>query len=235
LATEFNNNRSLYDELSRKDFPLDQLDYVVMEYSDYFEENGERKFRSKNLGEKFASINSFFLDYLKEYHIPSAFVKIQGSNSLKYIKHGRLPFIIKILNVVDKRTARIFSKKENVSLSLPIFEMHYGTGKETLISDSHLLAFDLCTNDDLKIIYRICSKVNAVLRSFFERRDAVLAEVSLAFGKGEEKIYLVDDFTPKSIKIIPTNKDDKWVNPYKLDTLAIVKKYTDHLYNLMSS
>ncbi len=88
----------------------------------------------------------------------------------------------------------------------------------------------------LKLINRICSKVNAVLKSFFERRNFCLAEVTLGFGKHEDKIFLVDDFTPRSLKIIPSDKESKkYLDPYKLDTAAEVKNYTDHLLNLMSA
>ena len=231
ISKPFNNN----DSYLKKELPLDEDNYLLLEYTDYLTNGGNKKIKVKDLGEKFASLNSFFMDYLKEYHIPAAYVKAQDKNSLKFIRHERLPFIIKILNLTDKRTAKIFSKKEGEILSLPIFEYHFGEGKDTLVSESHLITFDLCTVEDLKLINRICSKVNAVLKSFFERRGEILAEVNCSFGKSENKIYLVDDFTPKSLKIIPIARNDKWISPYKFDTPAAVRKYTDHLFNMMSS
>jgi phosphoribosylaminoimidazole-succinocarboxamide synthase len=235
LVLQFNNNKTLYEELSKKDFPLDDHNYLILEISDYFSEDGAKKIKSKNLSERFAQISSFFFDYLKEYHIPSAFVKTHNKNSLKFLKHTRYPFSVKIFNLIDKKTARIFHKKENEQLSLPIFEIHYNNGKDTLISDSHLITFDICTNEDLRLIYRICSKVNAVLKSFFERRNYILAEVNCCFGKSDDKIYLVDDFSPKSLKIVPSNSEQKTVNPFKITSPSEAKKYTEHLYNVMSS
>lgn len=87
----------------------------------------------------------------------------------------------------------------------------------------------------MKIIYRICSKVNAVLKSFFERRNELLAEVSCFFGKADSKIFLVNDMTPNSIKLIPAIKENKWINPYKISTPAEIKKYTDVLFNMTSA
>jgi phosphoribosylaminoimidazole-succinocarboxamide synthase len=226
-----NNNGNIL----KKELPMDDQNYFLLEYPDYLTNGGNKKVKVKDLGRKFASINSFFMDYLKEYHIPAAFIKAQDKNSLKFIKHERLQFIVKILNLIDKRTAKIFSKKEGRPLNLPIFEYHSGTGKDTLVSESHLITFDLCSLEDLKLINRICSKVNAVLKSFFERRGETLAEVNCTFGKSENKIYLVDDFTPKGIKIFPRNGDNKSISPYKFDTPATIRKYTDHLFNLMSS
>ena len=229
------NKSTINSSNNRKELPLDDQNYLLLEYPDYLTNGGTKKVKVKDLGMKFASINSFFMDYLKEYHIPAAFIKAQDKKSLKFIMHERLPFIVKILNLIDKRTAKIFSKKEGHPLKLPIFEYHCGTGRETLVSESHLVTFDMCSIEDLKLINRICSKVNAVLKSFFERRGEILAEVNCLFGKSENKIYLVDDFTPKSLKIMPQNGDNKSISPYKFDTPATIRKYTDHLFNVMSS
>jgi phosphoribosylaminoimidazole-succinocarboxamide synthase len=81
----------------------------------------------------------------------------------------------------------------------------------------------------------MCSKINAVLKSFFERRNSLLAEVTCHFGKSEDKIFLVDDFTPASLKVLPLNQNDRYPDPYKFGTSAEIKQYTDHLFNLMSS
>ena len=234
MGLKINNNQSNTEEIHKKDFHLDDKDFLTVEYADFYQSNG-KKVKVKNLGEKFASINSFFFDYLKEYHIPAAFIKTYDKKILKFIKHNRFPFSIKILNIADKRTAKIFSRKEGDLLTLPVFEIHYGNGKDSLISESHVIAFDLCSNEDLKIINRICSKVNAVLRSFFERRGYLLAEATCSFGKIDEKIYLVDDFTPQSLKVIPLNKDNKEIDPYKFSTSAEIRHYTDHLFNMMSA
>ena len=70
----------------------------------------------------------------------------------------------------------------------------------------------------MKLIIRICSKINAVLKSFFERRNEILAEISCHFGKHEDKVLLIGDFSPASLKFFPKDDSVKWVNPYKLST-----------------
>jgi len=235
LGIKSNNNKTLYEELIKKDFPFDEKEYVIHQYTDFFEDGDDKKLKSKNLGERFASINSFFFDYIKEYHIPSAYVKSEDNKSLKFLKHERLPFYIKVLNTADRRIARQFCKKEGELLPLPVFEFHYGKGKDTLISESHIIAFELCSIEDIKLITRICSKVNAVLKSFFERRCMLLAEMACFFGKNDEKVYIVDDFTPRSLKVIPLNGTEKWINPYKVSTSVEARKYTEQLFNLMSA
>ena len=206
-------------------------DYILHQYSDSFSHDGKIKINFNGLAENFVFINSFFLDYLKEYHLPISFVKTHNKNSLRYLKHENLDFYVKILNLCDKRTAKIFDKKQSEPLMLPLLEYHYRNGKDSLISESHLTSFDLCTAEDLKIINRFCSKINAILKSYFERRNSTLAEVSCYFGKIENKIYLIDDFTPISLKVIPLNKNPKEIDPYSLRSSQSIKHYTDYLHN----
>jgi len=170
LTIKSDNNNFLTGELVSRDFPLDSNNYLLIEYPDFITDEKNKKIRVKGLGEKFASINSFFMDYLKEYHIPASYIKNHSKSVLKHISFQKFPFYVKILNIIDKRTAKIFSKREYEPLNLPIFEYHYDNGKDSFVSESHLTAFDFCTYEELRLIGRICSKVNAVLKSFFERR-----------------------------------------------------------------
>lgn len=235
MGLKFYNNALIHEEIAKKDLPMDDQNYTLLRYSDYLVADNNKKIKVKDLGSKFASINAFFFDYLKEYHIPISFLKIQNNSALKFIKHDRYPFFIKILNVIDKRTAKVFDKKEGDLLNLPVFEIHYPNGKDSIVSESHLITFDVCTTEDLKLMNRICSKVNAVLKFFFERRNALLSEVICCFGKSEDRIYLVDDFTPTSLKIFPQSINGKWVDPYSLNTSADIRKYTDFLQNMTSA
>ena len=107
--------------------------------------------------------------------------------------------------------------------------------KDSIVSESHLIAFDLCTFEDLKIINRICSKINAVMKAFFERRHETVAEFTCSFGKHDGKIYLIDDFSPFSLKVFPNGNSNGWVNPYSLKTSSEMRKYTDFLLNLTSA
>ena len=101
-----------------------------------------------------------------------------------------------------------------------------------MITESHLISFNLCSYDDLKLMNRLCSKINAIIKSFFERRNEFLVELTCGFGKFEGKIFLIDDFSPISMKILKNESDGKLPDPYKIETPAQMKKYSDHLLHL---
>ena len=205
---------------------------IAIEYEDFFITKQNKKATSKELGNKVASINSYFLEYLKEYNIPNAYVKKIEKNSLVFLNFDEFAFKVKVFNVADKRIAKIFSIKSGSLLDLPIFEYHFGDSSDSLITESHLISFNLCTYDEIKLMNRICSKVNAIMRSFFERRNHQLIELTCGFGKFEGKILLIDHFSPFSLKIIENITGSNLPDPHKIETNAEIKKYADHLMQL---
>lgn len=215
----------------KKNLPFDEQGYQLIEYEDFFLQ-GNKKITLKNLGEKVASINSYFFEYLKGYNIPCAYVKKIGGKNLLFLKYTEFPFKIRILNAADKKIAKIFSIKTGVTLELPVLEYHYGDSKDSMITESHLISFNLCSYDDLKLMNRLCSKINVIIKSFFERRNEYLVELTCGFGKFEGKIFLIDDFSPFSMKIIKNESDGKLPDSYKIETPAQMKKYSDHLLHL---
>ena len=224
----------MIEEKNIKNIPFDESNYQLIEYTDTIQVDQNKKVKVKDSGQKFAAIASFFYEYIKEFNIPCAYVKRHGKDSLVFVKYERFPFEVKILNSADKRISKIFSVKEGLPLTLPIFEFHYGTSKYSCISESHLTSFDLCTIEDIKSINRICSKVNAVIKSFFERRNEKIGEFTCTFGKFESKVYLIDGFTPINLKVLPIEQNGKWQDPYNLITALHIKKYTEHLFKITS-
>ena len=212
--------------------PENPQETKLVEYHDQFFSYKNKKVTSKGLGEKSILLNSFFFEYLKEYNIPSAYLRKNNKKQIQFFKCDDIPFKIKILNSADARTAKIFSMKDSTPLQLPIFEYHYGDSKDSVITESHIISFDLCSYDDLKLINRLCSKINAIIKSFFERRNISLLELSCRFGKFDGKIFLIDDFSPMSIKLSSSRSEDKLPDPYKIETTAQMNKYSEFLLKL---
>jgi len=195
----------IYEEIGKQVYALKNNGSAIIKYTDEFALNGKTTLKKRNISKVFALINSFFFEYLIKYNIPTGFIEQIDQKSIKLAKHERFPFYVRVVNYVDRRTSRIFSIKEGKSLSLPVFEYRMGKSPDNLITESHLLSLDVCSYKDFKVIKRICSKTNAVLKSFCERRNSSLMEFNLFFGKDDDKIFLVDDFSPLSLRINSLN------------------------------
>lgn len=202
----------IYEEIGKQVYMPKNKDYAIIKYADDFVLNGKKLIKKRNISNVFCLINSFFFDYLRKYNIPTGFIERIDQKSLKLIKHERFPFYIRVVNYIDKRTSKIFNIKEGKIISLPIFEYRLGVGVDNLVTESHLLSLGICSYKDFKVIKRICSKTNAVLRSFCERRNHILMDFNLYFGKDGDKIFLIDDFSPLSLRINSLNYDSHFKN-----------------------
>lgn len=187
----------------------------------------------KGIGEKLAKVSSYFFEYINGFNIPTVFDKLNSENQYQVKKFIEVPFLIKMLNNVDKRTSKIFNIDEYENLSIPILEIYKDDNPFSLITESHILAFNLVSSLELRYIFRLCSKINAVLKNFFERRNLLLVEFNCHFGKVENQILLVGDFTPMSFKII--DKNNISLNPYKIKTPKEISLYTNLIFNLINT
>lgn len=193
---------------------------------------GEKKSKIKDFGIHSAKICSFFFEYISQFHIVSSYKDIVNDSTLLFYSTRDFSFKIKILNNLDERNSKLFGKKEFEPLQIPIYEFHFGDSENSVISESHIVSLNLATIEDVKNILRISTKVNAVLRSFFERRNVHLVELFLKFGKADDKILLTGDFSSVGIGLSGSEIDS--FSFKKNQDSNSLKKYTHFLTNLIS-
>jgi phosphoribosylaminoimidazole-succinocarboxamide synthase len=79
-----------------------------------------------------------------------------------------------------------------------------------MINEYHAYALGLCDRNDMNSIIRIGTKVNAVLRSFFQRKNLTLVHFTLEFGKTNTQVMLGDEITPDNFNVWQTTEDGKY-------------------------
>lgn len=205
------------------------------EFTDIVQTDKKTRFRSKNIGELNAKINSFFLGYVQQFNIPVPLFEYQSPNVISHQTLELFPFGLKVLNVYDKKNSRIFLKKELEVLQVPLYEFYVGEFLEHFVGENHISSLELSTAIEIKMIQRIASKANAVLKSFFERRNITLMELNLLFGKSEDKIFLIGDFSPIKLKLLSESLINQSINPYKISSSQLLKKYSEIIYEQINS
>ena len=164
-----------------------------------------KKLRYKNLAEDFTAFNQFFFEYLNTFNIPTVFVEKTDSITLRYSRHNLLLFYVRISNYVDEHYYKVFSKPLWDAYSIPVIEYYHVNYPLTVISQNHIIALGLTGVDELKLINRLCTKINAVLKSFFERREQYLVSTDCFFGKTNDKFVVCGEFNPLHLRYIDRN------------------------------
>mgnify|MGYP003874736157 CR=1 FL=1 len=163
-------------------------------------------FVAKNL------ISCHLFDYLKGFHIPTYFLSKEEEN-VKRVKHVTdLPFEITIRNVASGEFATQFLLEENTRLVTPVMDFHFSDKafKHIHINESYLCAFGYIEPEEMKILVKQAGKINAVLKSFFSRRNLHLDTICLRFGRTQSgNIVLAHELSPDTLFISEQEKVKK--------------------------
>ncbi|MFA6597397.1 MAG: phosphoribosylaminoimidazolesuccinocarboxamide synthase [Ignavibacteriaceae bacterium] len=193
-------------------------------FDDFFVINEKTRKKIKGYGELSAKTNAFFHDYIKGYNIPTAFEHVLENGSLKFSPTVEFPVYIKILNTSSTDLSRIFALEKNAPLQVPLFENYLTADSNYQLNEHHIISFNILPLADFKMMGRIATKVNVILKSFFERRNLLLSEMRCTFGKSGEKVVLMGQFCPHLIKLHLKDAPEK---EFEITTPSSIKKYLE--------
>ena len=89
--------------------------------------------------------------------------------------------------------------------AIPVLEYFTAAPSEEMITQNHIVAAGLAEVESLKTMGRLCTKINAVLKSYFERREFALISFDCYFGKSADKLFLCGEFDPFHVRLIGKN------------------------------
>ncbi len=165
--------------------------------------DGRLKAPFKGKGEVCARFSEAVFRYLESYNIGHHFLSMSGEARMKVRRLDMLPLSVRVRNLAAGDLAEIFPVQEGQLLDVPVVELFYKRPGAGLVpvNTSHCLAFHLATEDELRAVDRMASKINAVLRSFFDRRDIQLVDVELEFGRHQGQLLLGDEISPDTCRL----------------------------------
>ncbi len=145
-------------------------------------------------------ISSYLFGHLHGYRIPTHFVGTENATTMLVRRLEMVPVCIRVWNSAGVFLTRRFGLREGADLPFPVLE-HYYTGGEPpypLVNEFHLFSSGTLLPDDLRMMNRLASKANAVLRSLFARRGLKLHLLILEFGRGDGQLMLAGELTPRT-------------------------------------
>ena len=167
--------------------------------------------KASELDELRNSISSYLFEYLEGFHIPTHYVKKYSETKMLVKKTEILPITIRVFNTISDEILKRFGMTKVVSTEYPIIEHHFNNSQngKSWINEYHIYAFSIATPEEYKQMNRIASKTNAVLRSLCERRQLILADLQLEFGRCNDKIVIIDELSPITCHFLDNNTEFK--------------------------
>jgi len=199
---EIKKGKVLYNGTTKKVYPLmDNESEIILHFKDDLAEKNAKQSSVKNKGKVNAKMTSIIFKFLESYHIKTHFIKKLDESDILVKKAEILPFKVVIWNISDSDFSKKYKIKKGDVLEYPVVE-YYLKNKEIkypMISPDFACTFGYTSFEEMKQIDGLSRKINAVLKSFLNRRKLSLCKLSLEFGRIQDKIVLVDEISCDSV------------------------------------
>lgn len=185
----------LIDNGTEKVYATDQEGQVVVEFQNYFPfTSSGKKERMDGKAEANNAISCALFEYLGSYNVPTHLAKKIDEKSFLAKRVEMIPVVVSIWNVASSELSKRFAFEDGKLLEYPIVEMYYKNEKlkVPMINEYHAYALGLCDRREMGNILRIATKINAILKSFFDRKNFKLVNFQIEFGRYHGQIILAD-------------------------------------------
>lgn len=226
--------KMLYEGKAKQIFETEVFDELIVYYKDDTTAfNGIKKAQVKDKGILNNKISSKIFEYLTKNGIKNHFVKqIDDRRQLCKIVDV-IPLEVICRNYIAGSLSKKLDIEEGTKTKFPIIELCYKNDdlSDPFINDYHALNLDLCTKEELEEIYNLTKKINKLLFDYFDKRDIILIDFKIEFGRNKDgEIILADEISPDSSRFwdkITLNKLDK--DRFRRDLGNVIEGYKEIL------
>lgn len=206
----------LYEGKAKIIYATEKEDEVIVYYKDDATAfNGEKKGSISDKGVMNNEISSMLYEYLGESGIKTHFIEKISDREQRVKKVSIVPLEVIVRNIAAGSFSKRLGVEEGSPLKTTIFEICYKNDAfgDPLINDTHAVALGLSTFEQLKEIYGITTKINALLQTFFKKLGLILVDFKLEFGTDQEgNLLLADEISPDTCRLwdeVTNEKMDK--------------------------
>lgn len=214
---------------SKKVYATSDPSMCILEFLDKVPVGKKRKMIKKRAASNIQVSARLFL-YLKSFRVLNHFLRILSDKEMLVKRLDMFPFHIVVRNIATPDFAKRYGFEKNSPLTPPIFEFFPKASdlKEVAMNESHVSAHGLATQEELRRLKAISTRINAVLAPFFIRRKLRLIEYHLEFGKAEDKIVLGDEISADTMVLWDiADNPDATKDMFSLFSKTPEKAYTE--------
>ncbi|QEK38695.1 hypothetical protein FZC34_02125 [Candidatus Cytomitobacter primus] len=133
------------------------------------------------------------------------------------------PVFAKIYNIVPREMHQRIGIEEGTYFDKPLIEWHFKSKElnDPIVSLEHIKHFNWLEKTQIEEIQYITSRANDILQAYFYCHKMRLGDISLEFGKIDNKIALIDEISPETC------------NFWSVDVMGQMQK--DEVYSVMKN
>ena len=195
---EIKKGKLLIEGGTKKIYTTTEPDVLIMHFKDdVISSTGKILGKIKKKGITSARLNELIYQYLESYHVPTHWVEPSKPGEFVVKSCQILPLIVTMHNEVTSNLSKRYGLDADMTLQYPILELNLKNAKlkNPLLNSDHACAFGFTSTEHIQSIENLARKINAVLKSFFKRRNLILVQVCLEFGLLDDQIVLTDEIS----------------------------------------
>lgn len=202
----------LYEGKAKKVFITDDPDTYIVEYKDDATAfNGLKKGTITGKGVINNRMSNMLFALLEKKGIPTHLVQELSERETAVKKVEIVPLEVIVRNIAAGSFSKRFGVEEGRVLSCPTLEfcLKDDALEDPMINNSHILALDLATPEELETISTLTMRINEELKSFFLSIGIELVDFKIEFGRYHGQIILADEISPDTCRLWDVNTHDK--------------------------
>jgi phosphoribosylaminoimidazole-succinocarboxamide synthase len=225
-----------YEGKAKKLYETDDPDVVIQEFKDdatAFDATKRGTIKSKGVVNN--RISEIVFELLESKGVATHFIKRIDERMMLVKRVSIIPLEVTMRNVVAGGMAKLLGLEEGIVLQEPVLEYHYKEDAlhDPLINEYHIRAIGLAKPQELDFISQTSFEINTILSKFFDRKNLLLVDFKLEFGKHKDKILLADEISPDTCRLWDkTTKDKLDKDRFRRDLGKIEEAYQEVLGRL---
>ena len=195
--------KKIYEGKAKILYETDEPDLLIQYFKDdatAFDATKRGTIKEKGIYNNKMSL--IFFELLEKQGIPTHLIRVLDERSMLIRRLEIIPVEVTVRNIVAGGMSKLLGLEEGIVLDSPVLEYHYKNDilHDPLINEYHIYALKLATPVEIKAIEENSFKINQILKDFLIKRDLVLVDFKLEFGRFKQRVYLGDEISPDTCR-----------------------------------
>jgi len=193
----------LYEGKAKQVFSTPDPDLLIQHFKDDATAfNAQKRGTIVDKGVLNNRMSEVLFRFLEEEGVPTHFVRRLSDRDMLIRACEIVKIEVVARNIIAGSLAKRLGRPEGEQLPEPILEHYYKSDplEDPMINDWHIRFLKLATAHELSVINELALRVNALLREYLDKRDIVLVDMKLEFGRHHGNILLADEICPDTCR-----------------------------------
>lgn len=196
--------KAFYEGKAKILYATDDPDLIIQHFKDDATAfNAQKRGTIHEKGVVNNRVSEALFKFLETGGVPTHFVERLSNREMLVRRLTIIPVEVIVRNIVAGSLAKRLGMEEGIPLSRAVLEHCYKSDPlgDPMVNEYHIRALGWATDEELREIERLSFRVNDLLKDFFDRRNLILVDFKLEFGRHHGKVYLGDEICPDTCRL----------------------------------